>query len=111
MRHEAFDENTKLGDGNSEHSNNKYDIITMFHVHYYWITPEKRLAVMRNLLKHLNPKHGMLFILILDQGEDNQIQLRRKTKSKLKMEKIRDHESVTVLADEISMEMKTVLKS
>ena len=63
----------------------KYDIITMFHVHYYWRTPEKRIAVMKKLLKHLNPKHGMLFILILDQGNDNQIQLRRETKSKLYM--------------------------
>ena len=66
-------------------SSYKYDIITMFHVHYYWRTPEKRIAVMKKLLKHLNPKHGMLFILILDQGVDNQIQLRRETKSKLYM--------------------------
>ena len=44
-------------------------------------------------------------------GEDNQIQLRRIAKSKLNMVKNRDHESVTVLADEISEEMKTVLES
>ena len=46
----------------------KYDIITMFHVHYYWITQDQRIKVMRKLMNHLNPKHGMLFILILDEG-------------------------------------------
>ena len=89
----------------------KYDIITMFHVHYYWKTPEKRILVMKKLLKHLNPKHGMLFILILDQGKDNQIQLRKETKSKLSMVEIPKHESNTVLANQVSMEMETVLKS
>ena len=88
----------------------KYDIITMFHVHYYWTTPKERMAVMENVLEHLNPRHGMLFILILDQGEDNQIQLRRATKSKLNFEKSRHYQSVTLLANQlVHREMRKVL--
>jgi hypothetical protein len=43
----------------------------MFHVHYYWTTPNKRIEVMKKLMNHLNPKHGILLILILDQGKEH----------------------------------------
>ena len=90
-----------------------YDVITMFHVHYYWTTPNKRIEVMKKLMNHLNPKQGMLFILILDQGLDNQIQLRNVTKAKLKFRNNRHYQSGPVLADQVAnQEMREmVLKS
>ena len=54
---EAFGPNTKLTES--------YDVITMFHVHYYW-TEKERSAVMDKVFRHLNPG-GMLLILILDK--------------------------------------------
>ena len=85
----------------------------MFHVHYYWTTPNKRIQVMKKLMNHLNPKQGMLFILILDQGLDNQIQLRNVTKAKLKFRNNRHYQSGPVLADQVAnQEMReVVLKS
>jgi hypothetical protein len=50
------------------------------------------------------------YLFSLDQGLDNQIQLRNVTKAKLKFGKKRHYQSVTVLADQVAnQEMKGVV--
>lgn len=44
----------------------QFDLITMFHVHYYWKHREERRLVMQALLKQLKPL-GMVFILLLEE--------------------------------------------
>ena len=56
---EAFGPKTKVPEKG-------YDIITMFHVHYYWISAKERSAIMDKLFKLLIPG-GKLFILMLDK--------------------------------------------
>ena len=56
---EAFGPKTKLPEKG-------YDIITMFHVHYYWISAKERSAIMDKLFKLLIPG-GKLYILMLDK--------------------------------------------
>ncbi len=43
-----------------------YDIITLFHVHYYWRTPSERRSIFQNLLGRLN-NNGILFLITVDQ--------------------------------------------
>ena len=43
-----------------------YDIITMFHVHYYWISADDRAEIMKKVFGSLKPE-GLLYILMLDK--------------------------------------------
>ena len=56
---EDFNANTQLLE-------ESYDIITMFHVHYYWITANDRAEVMKKVFGSLKPE-GILYILMLDK--------------------------------------------
>ena len=59
IHNEAFGTSTNLPE-------ERYDIITMFHVHYYWITTKERSAVMDKIFQHLKPG-GILYILMLER--------------------------------------------
>ena len=93
---EDFNANTQLLE-------ESYDIITMFHVHYYWITANDRAEIMKKVFGSLKPE-GILYILMLDKGSDNQIGLRRATKKKLKFEKPRGHDSVTLYGSDVAIQ-------
>ena len=56
---EDFNANTQLLE-------ESYDIITMFHVHYYWITANDRAEIMKKVFGSLKPE-GILYILMLDK--------------------------------------------
>lgn len=103
FHHQEFNEETS-------EINDKFDVITMFHVHYYWTTPEQREKVMQKLFQdHLNPK-GLLFILLLNDGINNQVQLRREVKQRLIFEKPRHYQSVTLFTDQLVSEINQVIK-
>ena len=93
---EDFNANTQLLE-------ERYDIITMFHVHYYWITANDRAEIMKKVFGSLKPE-GILYILMLDKGSDNQIGLRRATKKKLKFEKPRRYDSVTLYGSDVAIQ-------
>ena len=93
---EDFNANTQLLE-------ESYDIITMFHVHYYWITANDRAEIMKKVFGSLKPE-GILYILMLDKGSDNQIGLRRATKKKLKFEKPRRYDSVTLYGSDVAIQ-------
>jgi SAM-dependent methyltransferase len=97
LRNEALLPSTDLGQAN------QYDVITMFHVHYYWTTPDERIQIMSKLFDHLSPG-GILFILILEKGADNQIAMRRFTKDMLVFDEPRDYQSVTVYGSDLANE-------
>jgi len=59
LHHAMFSASTNL-------AGEYYDVITMFHVHYYWKDREERRLVMENLLWHLKPS-GVVFILLLNE--------------------------------------------
>ena len=80
-----------------------YDLITMFHVHYYWTTAELRQSVMSKVFKLLNPG-GVVFILMLEEGDNHQISLRRATKELLKFNKAREYQSVTLYGRKVADE-------
>ena len=93
---EDFNANTQLLE-------ESYDIITMFHVHYYWITANDRAEIMKKVFGSLKPE-GILYILMLDKGSDNQIGLRRATKKKLKFEKLRGYDSITLYGSDVAIQ-------
>ena len=93
---EDFNANTQLLE-------ESYDIITMFHVHYYWITANDRAEIMKKVFGSLKPE-GILYILMLDKGSDNQIGLRRATKKKLKFENPRRYDSVTLYGSDVAIQ-------
>lgn len=97
-------------DENSDLKSEKFDIITMFHVHYYWTKPEKRKIVMQKILQHLEP-NGIIIVLILDKGLNQQIELRRETKKYLKFEQPRHYDSVTILGQQLIEELEFEFKS
>ena len=79
----------------------KYDLITMFHVHYYWKTQDLRQEITRKLFEHLNPG-GVMFILMLDEGQNHQVALRKATKEHFDFIKERGHQSVTLYGSQVS---------
>jgi hypothetical protein len=87
----------------------KYDVITMFHVHYYWTSPKERIQVMKKLFHHLSPG-GLLFILILEKGIDNQIALRKFTKNMLIFDHPRDWKSEIIYGSEVKTEIETIFE-
>ena len=80
-----------------------YDLITMFHVHYYWTTAELRQSVMSKVFNLLN-SGGVVFILMLEEGDNHQISLRRATKELLKFNKAREYQSVTLYGRKVATE-------
>ena len=80
-----------------------YDLITMFHVHYYWTTPELRQSVMKKVFSLLNPG-GVVFILMLEEGDNHQVELRRRTKTFLKFKQEREYKSVTLYGRKVADE-------
>ena len=100
--HEAFTEKSDL-------NGTKFDVITMFHVHYYWTDLEQRKLVMQHLFNHLI-KDGLLIVLILNEGHSNQVDLRRVTKNKLKFAKARHYNSMTLYGNDVfKKEIKPLL--
>ena len=81
----------------------KYDLITMFHVHYYWTTKELRQEISRKVFQHLSPS-GVVFILMLEEGQNDQITLRKVTKAHLNFVKERDYQSVTLHGSRVANE-------
>ncbi len=97
LHHGAFDETTHLGE-------EKFDVISMFHVHYYWTDPGQRISVMKKLFDHLEPG-GLLLVLILDEGAKDQIEMRRAAKSRLTFSKARHYKSCTLYGTQLIEEM------
>lgn len=81
----------------------KYDLITMFHVHYYWTTKHLRQEISQKVFQHLNPG-GVVFILMLEEGQNDQITLRKVTKAHLNFVKERDYQSVTLHGSRVANE-------
>ena len=91
--HEAFmpDTNLRLP---------KYDLITMFHVHYYWTTQDLRREITQKVFQHLNPG-GVVFILMLEEGQNHQVALRKAAKNRFNFVKERDYQSVTLYGSRV----------